>query len=83
MRVTDSSKPTGPTKTALIRTAIVRWTFMFYQEVGSDDFLYLLFTRIYQVSADITITITDTVIEIPIETTGIRVIIPIATEMGD
>jgi hypothetical protein len=35
------------------------------------------------VSADITIAITDTVIEIPIETTGIRVIIPIATEMGD
>ena len=37
----------------------------------------------YQLTADITITITNSIITIPIEATGITTIIPIPADMGD
>jgi hypothetical protein len=55
---------------------------MFYQEVGWNGHLQL-FKCIEQVRADITITIPDPIIQIPIKCLSIHAIIPIPAELSN
>jgi len=44
---------------------------------------YFEFINVFFASTDITITITNTIVQIPIEGTGIRTIVPITAEEGE